>query len=88
MGDEFQEYYRAVYLSERTVQELVKKISEKYEIEPVGRFNVFHINEKKLKIMVDDEFVQQMAEGQNMRVELRQNTNSSDTGVWEMWLLY
>ncbi|KAJ5792642.1 uncharacterized protein N7503_008620 [Penicillium pulvis] len=84
LGDEFQEYYRAVYLSERTVRELVRKISEKYEIEPVDCFSLFHITEKKLKIMVDDEFVQQMAEGQNMRVELHQNTNNA----WEMWLLY
>ncbi|KAJ6096358.1 hypothetical protein N7486_007104 [Penicillium sp. IBT 16267x] len=89
LGDEFQEYHRAIYLSERTVPELVKKISEKYEIEPVDSFSLFHINNKKLKIMVDDDFVQQMAEGQNMRVELHQNTNTSDsTDTWEMWLLY
>lgn len=87
LGDGFHEYYRAIYLSERTVQGLVKKISEKYEIALVDCFSLFYINEKRLKIMVDDEFVQQMLEGQSMRVELHQNT-SSDKSVWEMWLLY
>ncbi|KAJ5645117.1 hypothetical protein N7507_011128 [Penicillium longicatenatum] len=87
LEDDIHEYYRAIYLSERTAQELVKKISEKYDIELVDSFNLFHINEKKLKIMVDDEFVQQMAEGQNMSVELHQNADTS-TGAWEMRLLY
>ncbi|KAJ5760410.1 hypothetical protein N7520_007566 [Penicillium odoratum] len=87
--DELHEYYRAIYLSERTIQELVRKISDKYRIKAMDCVHLFHINGKGLKIMVDDEFVQQMIEGQHMRIEFHQSTGEGDgTGVCEMWLFY
>ncbi|KAJ5647894.1 hypothetical protein N7490_004266 [Penicillium lividum] len=87
--EELHEYYRAIYLSERTIQELVRKISDKYRIRAMDCVNLFHINGRGLKIMVDDEFVQQMIEGQHMRIEFHRSTGEGDgTGVCEMWLFY
>ncbi|KAJ5918698.1 hypothetical protein N7454_009842 [Penicillium verhagenii] len=90
LEDDLQEYYRAIYLSERTIEELAKKISEKYDIESLDLFNVFYINENNLKIMVDDDFVHQMPEGQHMEIELRRAKTSSGNSedICETWLLY
>lgn len=64
------EHYRAIYPRTRTVSELLSKISEKgfFEIGDVSK--TLHVNQAGLKIMVDDEFVQQMAEGQDMLVKV------------------
>lgn len=49
---------------------MLSKISEKgfFEIGDVSK--TLHVNQSGLKIMVDDEFVQQMAEGQDMLVKV------------------
>ncbi|KAJ5287560.1 hypothetical protein N7478_003246, partial [Penicillium angulare] len=56
------EVYRAVYLSERTTQGLALAISRKYGITPSSDLDIFHVSEKDLKILVDDDFVQYIPE--------------------------
>lgn len=64
------DYYRAVYLSQRTVRDLMYKISEKQCIDPDRIVRVLRINENGLKIMVDDDVVQHLPEGQDMVAEI------------------
>jgi hypothetical protein len=64
-----QEYYRAVYLIQRTVRDLVNGISQKFQIDPQRVTQVTHVNSKGLHIIVDEDVVREMPEGQDMLVE-------------------
>lgn len=61
--------YRAVYLMERTVKELIFSIANKCGMQPDTVYRTIRINPKGLKIMVDDEVVRELPEGQDMIVE-------------------
>ena len=61
--------YRAVYLMERSVRDLITNIAIKCGVEPTKVNRTLRINSKGLKIMVDDEFVRELPEGQDMIVE-------------------
>jgi hypothetical protein len=62
-------YYRAVYLSERTVRDFMHKISEKNKIDPERITRVLRVNQDGLKIMVDDDVVRELPDGQDMVAE-------------------
>jgi len=63
------DYYRAVYLTQRTVKDLVHSIAAKCEVEPARVTRTLRVNPKGLKILVDDEVVRELPEGQDMTVE-------------------
>ena len=67
--DAAKEYYRAVYLMQRTVGDLVTSISTKFQIDPRRVTQVTHINPKGLHIIVDEDVVRELPEGQDMIVE-------------------
>lgn len=66
IGDD---YYRAVYLMERTRKNLINNIAAKWKLEASRITRVIRVNPKGLKIMIDDETVQELPEGQDMVVE-------------------
>lgn len=61
--------YRAVYLMERSVRDLINSIAKKCGVEPAQVTRTLRINPKGLKIMVDDEVVRELPEGQDMILE-------------------
>lgn len=63
------DYYKAVYLMERTLRDLIINIAIKCGVEPTQVIRTLRINSKGLKIMVDDEVVRELPEGQDMIVE-------------------
>ncbi|KAJ9499493.1 hypothetical protein H2202_005076 [Exophiala xenobiotica] len=67
--DAAKEYYRAVYLMQRTVRDLINGISTKFEIDPNRVCQVTHINSRGLQIIVDEDVVREVPEGQDMIVE-------------------
>lgn len=67
--DDSKEYYRAVYLFRRTVRDLVNGISQKFQIDPQRVTQVTHVNSKGLHIIVDEDVVREVPEGQDMLVE-------------------
>ena len=67
--DAAKEYYRAVYLMQRTVRDLINNISTKFEIDPYRVTRVTHINSRGLHIIVDEDVVRELPEGQDMIVE-------------------
>lgn len=67
--DAAKEFYRAVYLLRRTVKDLINGISEKFNIDPHRVTQVTHINSRGLHIIVDEDVVRELAEGQDMVVE-------------------
>lgn len=64
-----EDYYRAVYLMERTVKDLITSIAMKCGVDPTHVTRTLRINPRGLKIMVDDEVVRELPEGQDMIVE-------------------
>ncbi|KAL4897055.1 CP2 transcription factor-domain-containing protein [Aspergillus ambiguus] len=71
-GDQVQDdYYRAVYLTERTVGDLMRQISMKQRIDPDRIVRVLHVKKDNgIKIMVDDDVVRELPDGQDMVVEI------------------
>ncbi|KAJ5982220.1 transcriptional regulator family: Grainyhead/CP2 [Penicillium sp. IBT 35674x] len=69
MLESSQQFYRAIYLSERTTHDLALAISTKYGITLTDGFNIYHVGDKDLKL-VEDEFVRQIPEGQHMGIQL------------------
>ncbi|KAL8788482.1 MAG: hypothetical protein Q9213_001705 [Squamulea squamosa] len=61
--------YKAVYLMERTVKELVNTLASKCDLDPSRISRMVQVNHKGLKIMVDDAVVRELPEGQDMTVE-------------------
>ncbi|RDH26548.1 hypothetical protein BDQ94DRAFT_176304 [Aspergillus welwitschiae] len=58
------DYYRAVYLTERTVRDLMEKISMKQRIDPQRIVRVLHVKQNGLKLMVDDD-LRELPDGQD-----------------------
>lgn len=67
--DSREPYHRAVYIMQRTVKDLVHSISHKFGVEASTVLRVTHINQKGLQIVVDEDVVRELPEGQDMIVE-------------------
>ena len=65
-------FYRAVYLLQRTVSDLTSSIASKCNVDPSRVQRTLQINPKGLEILVDDELVREVPEGQDMIVEFRE----------------
>ena len=63
------DYYRAVYLMQRTAEDMLRSIAAKCEVDPSRVRRVLRIHPKGLKIVVDDDVVRELPEGQDMAVE-------------------
>ncbi|KAJ5141231.1 hypothetical protein N7476_009026 [Penicillium atrosanguineum] len=63
------DYHKAVYLAEPTVQELVTKISQKQKFNRDRRVDLFRVSPNGMKIILDDDVVQRIPDGQDMAVE-------------------
>lgn len=64
-----EDYYRSVYLMARTATDLVAGIAAKCNVDPARIARTLRVNAKGLKIVVEDDTVQELVEGQDMQVE-------------------
>lgn len=62
-------YYRAVYLMQRTLKDFVNGVALKCNVEPTQVVRTIHLNRAGLNILFDDESVRELPEGQDMRAE-------------------
>ena len=60
---------------QRTVKDLVNGISDKFQIDPMRVTQVTHINSRGLQIVVDEDVVRELPEGQDMIVEFASTQN-------------
>jgi hypothetical protein len=79
-GEHPPDYYRAIYLTERTARELMKKISEKQDIDPAGVVRILHVKQNGLRIMADDDVVRHIPEGQDMVVNIYEGPSPGGSG--------
>lgn len=54
---------------QRTVKDLINRISEKFQVDAHRITQVTHINSRGLRIIVDEDVVRELPEGQDMVVE-------------------
>ncbi|KAF7596994.1 transcription factor [Aspergillus hancockii] len=60
------DYYHAVYLTQRRVGDLVSQLSQHAKVCSESITRVVHVTQKGLKILVDDDVVEHITEGQDM----------------------
>jgi hypothetical protein len=65
-------YFRAVYLMERTVKALVGGIAMKINIEPTKVTRTVRVNQKGLQILMDDDAINAIPEQQDMTAEFHE----------------
>ncbi|KAJ5749050.1 uncharacterized protein N7511_010746 [Penicillium nucicola] len=73
-----QDFYRAIYLTERTVRDFMQQISSKQQIDPMRIVSIKHITENGMQIMLDDDVVRELPEGQDMLVDISTTSGSFD----------
>lgn len=61
----------------------MRKISEKGHLDPARIVRILHVNKNGLRIMVDDDVVRELPEGQDMIVNVSESpTPSEDNSNW------
>jgi hypothetical protein len=65
-------YFRAVYVMERTVKALVSGIAMKISIEPTKVTRTVRVNQKGLQILMDDDAINAIPEQQDMTAEFHE----------------
>ncbi|KAJ5793322.1 uncharacterized protein N7503_009300 [Penicillium pulvis] len=78
-GVQKDDYHTAVYLTEPTANELVDKISQKQNFNRDHRVHLFHLKPNGMKIMIDDDVVERIPNGQDMTAEVSELEGSNDT---------
>lgn len=80
------EYYRAVYLMQRTLSDFTSGIALKFNLEPTRIRKILRVLPKRLEVEIDDDVVRELSEGQDMIVEVRKNDAPSSPikREWEM----
>lgn len=73
------DYYRAVYLGERTVQDLMEKIAVKQPMDVKRVLRVILVKKTGITIMVDDDVVGELPDGQDMEVEITETADTSES---------
>ncbi|KAF4626399.1 hypothetical protein G7Y89_g11762 [Cudoniella acicularis] len=83
------EYYRAVYLMQRTLKDLKSSIATKWNLEPTKVLRVIHVLDRGVQVELDDDVVRELAEGQDLAMEIAEVHNQQPSQLkreWEMSL--
>jgi hypothetical protein len=81
------EYYRAVYLMQRTLKDFTNSIASKWNLEPTKIVRTLHVLERGLQAEMDDDVIRELDEGQDIIMEiaeLRNSAQSQPKREWEM----
>ncbi|KAG9243983.1 CP2 transcription factor [Calycina marina] len=80
------EYYRAVYLMQRTLKDFQKAIATKWNIEPTRVLRILRVLDRGLQVEIDDDVIRELSEGQDMILEISevQNPASQLKREWDM----
>jgi hypothetical protein len=89
-------YYRAIYLLQRSLTEFVSAAATKFGIEPQKVVRTVRVNQKGIQILMDDDAIRELTEGQDMKaefatVDMPQNqwqSRPSPSSGYELRLVY
>jgi hypothetical protein len=78
-------YHRAIYLMQRTLQELNDRIAAKWGLDSSRILRTIHSIQNGLEVEMDDDVIQELKEGQDMTLEIQEVTGQSAIKrEWEM----
>jgi len=82
------EYYRAIYLMQRTLKDLTNGIASKWNIEPTKILRTLRVLDRGLQVEMDDDVIRELTEGQDLIMEIAEIRNSASQvkREWEMSL--
>lgn len=82
-------YHHALYVLQRTLSEFIKQLARIHDVLPESIIRVVRVNSAGLRILVDDNVVQETPEGQDMMAEFLQAENSPAIApTWQVNLFY
>ncbi|KAK5142667.1 hypothetical protein LTR04_002147, partial [Oleoguttula sp. CCFEE 6159] len=80
-------YYRAIYLVQRTVKELVNRLAVKCNIDPTQVLQTVRVNRSGLNSVFNDESVRKLTEGQDLVAEFTETKlHASARHEWDAGL--
>lgn len=82
---EAREYYKAIYLMQRTLDEFITRISAKWNIDASRVNRVIHVLQSGLEVEVDDDVIRELSEGKDMTLEVVEQKQPIKR-EWEMSL--
>jgi CP2 transcription factor len=77
-------YYRAIYLMQRTLKDFTNSIATKWNLEPTKILRTLHVLQRGLEIEVDDDVIREMAEGQDITMEISNIDAPQAKREWDM----
>lgn len=77
MGQKGEDYYHAVYLMDRTANGLIETVARKCRFDPARISRALVVRPHGLNIVLDDDVVSEMPEGQDMTVEFSELEDSN-----------
>lgn len=69
-------YYRAIYLTNRTLRDFINAVATKCDIEPTKVSRTVRCTLQGLEVLFDDDCIRELPEGQDMTTEFAQVTDS------------
>ncbi|KAF6828927.1 CP2 transcription factor [Colletotrichum plurivorum] len=69
---EGREYYRAIYLAQRNLKDFNYRIAAKWNVDPSKIVRTVHVLDRGLEVEMDDDVIQELREGQDMKLEIRE----------------
>jgi len=89
-------YYRAIYLLQRNLTEFVSAAATKSGVEPQKVVRTVRVNQKGIQILMDDDAIRELSEGQDMKAEFatvdmpqsQWQSRSAPSSGYELRLVY
>lgn len=81
------EYYRAVYMMQRTLKDFTNSVAAKWNLEPTRILRTLHVLDRGLEVEMDDDVIRELSEGQDLIMEITEVQNQPPSQVkreWEM----
>lgn len=79
-------YHRAIYLMQRSLKDFINAVATKCNIEPTHVIRTVRVSRKGLHVLMDDEAIREMPEGQDMTAEfteIKQSTSVKPSREWD-----
>jgi hypothetical protein len=81
------DYYRAIYLSQRSLRGFNTAVALKWNLEPTKILRTLHVLDRGLRVEMDDDVIRELAEGQDLILEIAEiydTPSSQPKREWDM----
>lgn len=79
------EYYRAIYLLERTLKAFTSCIAAKWNLDANKILRIVHVTERGFDVEMDDDVIRELAEGQDLTMEVTTLKNTPISELKSEW---